>query len=302
MKVKQLIGQVVNGFKILDTYVKTTENGKKTRKVLVECQNCGAIIERSSGVDFEHLKCKCKCVSYSPNYKTDNHVTKYQHNGKEYRLFELVNLFGTPRDKIYYMLKKGYPIEIAIKGKVKRECVICGKEFETSNLRAVCCSHKCQKRRSGGKGKWNPEYTELKDFVCEVCGNEFQSYHPKARFCSDKCRRSAARLERRQKFRELKKIGKFDISVTLETVYDKFGGKCCSCNKPLHFGENPIADDYPTIDHIKPLSKGGSHEWDNVQLMCRFCNNSKGAKYEERTDKSRTIKGDCNRFENSATN
>ena len=57
-------------------------------------------------------------------------------------------------------------------------------------------------------------------------------------------------------------------------------GKCCFCGKSLHFGESPLLDDYPTIDHIKPISKGGAHEWDNVQLLGRHCNDVKGAKYE----------------------
>lgn len=30
--------------------------------------------------------------------------------------------------------------------------------------------------------------------------------------------------------------------------------------------------DYPTIDHVIPLSKGGSHTWDNVKVACGECN------------------------------
>ena len=32
------------------------------------------------------------------------------------------------------------------------------------------------------------------------------------------------------------------------------------------------------IDHIKPLSKGGKHELDNLQLLCPTCNLTKAAK------------------------
>lgn len=35
--------------------------------------------------------------------------------------------------------------------------------------------------------------------------------------------------------------------------------------------------DYPTIDHIVPLSKGGPHLWSNVQVACAECNIAKGA-------------------------
>jgi 5-methylcytosine-specific restriction endonuclease McrA len=34
-------------------------------------------------------------------------------------------------------------------------------------------------------------------------------------------------------------------------------------------------DKYPTIDHIAPISKGGTHTWDNVGLACKRCNSLK---------------------------
>lgn len=37
-------------------------------------------------------------------------------------------------------------------------------------------------------------------------------------------------------------------------------------------------DDEPTVDHYYPLSKGGSHELDNLVIACRKCNTRKNAK------------------------
>jgi 5-methylcytosine-specific restriction endonuclease McrA len=41
---------------------------------------------------------------------------------------------------------------------------------------------------------------------------------------------------------------------------------CCGSEEPL------------TIDHVKPLSKGGSNYIENIQPLCRSCNSSKGDK------------------------
>lgn len=33
---------------------------------------------------------------------------------------------------------------------------------------------------------------------------------------------------------------------------------------------------YPTIEHVKPLSMGGKHSWNNVRCACFQCNSAKG--------------------------
>ena len=33
-----------------------------------------------------------------------------------------------------------------------------------------------------------------------------------------------------------------------------------------------------TVDHIVPVSRGGTHEGHNLQVLCRRCNSAKGAK------------------------
>jgi len=48
--------------------------------------------------------------------------------------------------------------------------------------------------------------------------------------------------------------------------------RCVSCGSWENLG----------LDHIHPLSKGGSDEPDNLQTMCQSCNSTKGTRVGER--------------------
>jgi 5-methylcytosine-specific restriction endonuclease McrA len=37
-----------------------------------------------------------------------------------------------------------------------------------------------------------------------------------------------------------------------------------------------------TLDHIRPLGKGGTNDRWNIQTLCHFCNNAKGNQYPYR--------------------
>lgn len=51
-------------------------------------------------------------------------------------------------------------------------------------------------------------------------------------------------------------------------LIERDGHKCNTCNAELHL----------TIDHIIPLSRGGSDNIENLQLLCRSCNSQKNNK------------------------
>jgi len=49
----------------------------------------------------------------------------------------------------------------------------------------------------------------------------------------------------------------------------KYKFKCVHCSK---------TDDL-TVDHIRPVSKGGTDDFSNLQILCKSCNSKKGAKW-----------------------
>lgn len=60
-------------------------------------------------------------------------------------------------------------------------------------------------------------------------------------------------------------------AVQLQALFDKQCGKCANCFVSLTKRNRHL-------DHIKPLSKGGSHDIANLQYLCQPCNNRKHAK------------------------
>lgn len=74
----------------------------------------------------------------------------------------------------------------------------------------------------------------------------------------------------------------FDEAVTRRAVFDRDQGKCYICGKSTNWNRNGEWDpDLANLDHIDPVSRGGSHTWENVALACQLCNIRKGAKQIE---------------------
>ncbi len=52
-------------------------------------------------------------------------------------------------------------------------------------------------------------------------------------------------------------------------LLDRFGSVCFWCEKPLSKAEL-------TVDHLIPLSQGGSNNLENLRLACLCCNKKRG--------------------------
>ena len=188
-------------------------------------------------------------------------------------------------------------------------CQYCGKSFkETRDKPNLYCSRQCLNKALKSfelyKVKDRPkeydgidhhkalldEYTELikkaeqirirleREKVCKNCGTIFIAKSKKGTYCSEICARKADTTRRDKR---ITRNGKADSSITLTKLYMRDLGTCQICGKALDFDRDYNDDEYPSIDHIQPLSKGGLHQWDNVQLACRKCNTLKGATYPD---------------------
>ncbi len=58
-------------------------------------------------------------------------------------------------------------------------------------------------------------------------------------------------------------------NVVRRVLFCRDGWRCAYCGREGGTGDL-------TVDHVKPLSRGGEHAWDNVVASCRRCNHRKG--------------------------
>lgn len=163
---------------------------------------------------------------------------------------------------------------------------------------------------------WNPPkpskdaYTEqherflMRSGLCEVCGKPYtvQEYIESCGLkkaqdngvCSKQCKNEKkrrivrdSRKGRRDSHRHrAKKYGcEYDPGVTLKKLVARDGLECKICGQMCDWDDHswskysgPL---YPSIDHIVPMSKGGGHVWENVQVAHIICNSEKGDRIEE---------------------
>lgn len=170
------------------------------------------------------------------------------------------------------------------------ECNVCGSELKRSGgfLRKVIRGEQdiycntCKGRKSS--------VFEMKEKDCANCGVSFKAMGSKL-YCSGECWRKARnyRLEvrKRRTYNELVDSDSYDTTITLERLYKRDEGVCHICKEPCDWDDKVITSEghfivgnsYPSIDHYKPLNKGGVHSWCNVDLSHYLCNIRKSDKY-----------------------
>lgn len=163
-------------------------------------------------------------------------------------------------------------------GKRQTNCELCGAELPKNKTRF--CSGICKSRYNAIKQGLIEDHGELTK-VCPVCGKEFKTWKSGKITCSKVCsdRMHSQKADRRYRGRTI------DHDITLHKLAERDKNQCQICG--LYVDWQDIRQDgkstvcgmmYPSIDHITPISMGGMHSWDNVQLAHRICNSRKGNK------------------------
>lgn len=157
------------------------------------------------------------------------------------------------------------------------KCLQCGKSIP--GRRAKFCSRECgtlyNRIKSGAT-----HHSEILTKTCPICGKTFETWKSQKLTCSERCSKI-----RRWRIGDNQGII-FDYGISLQKVADRDNNICQICGKPVDWNDWSgkkssgfiAGDNYPSIDHIVPRSKGGLHKWDNVQLAHKKCNSLKSNK------------------------
>lgn len=110
---------------------------------------------------------------------------------------------------------------------------------------------------------------EIQVLVCKECGTTFLSYNSRQGFCSTGCKHKNIN---RKKDNRIPKDKIIDKNITLTKLYKRDKGVCHICGGLCDYDAEISSNEYPSIDHIKAVSQGGDHSWDNIKLAHRGCN------------------------------
>lgn len=185
---------------------------------------------------------------------------------------------GNEFSQSFVSIRKGHTIK----------CEVCAaREREKQKLEEAERRKKEREQRKELKRREKALHSpavQLEMGVCECCGSVFVNGRGGKRYCSTECALKVSNARAKDKRVKRIQATKRD-PITLERVFEKESGVCylCGglCDKDAYIirddGVFIALDNYPSIEHVVPLSRGGTHTWDNVRLAHRICNSIKGA-------------------------
>lgn len=194
------------------------------------------------------------------------------------------------------------------------KCVVCGVEFKTTNPSKKTCSENCSKDLTRERKRHDPramhtieEYKRLKkeqarqaakrkaiekawykalhtvEKECAECGALFYCLDTENKCtCSSKCSRRYASKKAEKRIPKEQRVDK----ITLKRLFKRDNGICYLCGEKCNWndwnfsqkGNKYPGDEYPVIEHVIPISRGGLNAWDNVRLAHWKCNLEKADK------------------------
>jgi hypothetical protein len=154
----------------------------------------------------------------------------------------------------------------------------CGVEFIVPVSGQKYCSSVCRERFHGRDKISTGEVIASRIYFgqCKYC-EAWKSTRAKTninRMSCLPCQKRRLKEKDSKRSHERRAAGK--LVMTVQSLAKRDGAKCNICTKPVNMsksGSDPLG---PTIDHLLPVSKGGTNDSFNLALAHRRCNTSRG--------------------------
>ena len=167
-------------------------------------------------------------------------------------------------------------------------CAACGVPVQRSHLhrdgRRPSCSQRCKQYLRYGTWPSTPipdkhpvRSTPVppdhpsRGAKCRRCNGDYYIQHPGQVYCTQRCKRRSHAARR-----EIVERGAYVVDVSPQAIYERDQWRCQLCQRKVARHKAVPHPMSPTLDHIIPLSCGGTHEPANVHTAHFICNARKG--------------------------
>lgn len=231
------------------------------------CNYCGKEFIGKRDKRYNIYFCSKECHT---NYDRDNYKERFKSKNKK---FDLIQYVG--------------------KNEVIIACKNCGNRINTNSTNAmkktycIYCnkSNKLKRNLIINTLKYYDNQIALVDKLNESITKKYEKVVLKDKQKEETRRNRRAREKRHEltRKRTAELNGRVDNDIELSRLYKRDKGICYICGlkcdyKDFKYDDNNnfiVGKTYPSIDHYIPISKGGTHSWDNVRLACYWCNVNK---------------------------
>ena len=162
-----------------------------------------------------------------------------------------------------------------------RACRNCGAIHKRAD-RQFCSDDCAAAKKESNLATWRSARAAEKAVPrqCAWCSSEFAAKSDKSPkiYCCAECKTRAG-WEKRTVIRRLRGNNHAPPKPIGLSILQRDGWRCAVClTQTPETLRGTCLPNAPEIDHIFPVSRGGTHEPDNLQCLCRSCNSKKSDK------------------------
>ena len=164
----------------------------------------------------------------------------------------------------------GAPLSLPTgRGRSRKFCLDCSPATPLGAKRAWR-----ERNRIAVNGRRRADYRPAPHPVreCRACGSSFAARVPSHVYCRPACR---AKATRRPPGRRRDHAHYINRKVR-DAVIARFGRRCYLCSRDVVAPTVPFTPESLTIDHVIPVSAGGTDDIDNLRAVHLACNVAKG--------------------------